>query len=267
MVSNVKNDFSYPRRMRRERELELMLQLANIGLDTRILDIGCGAGYQTSLLRGIGYDVTCIDMVNVVKYTQLDVICDCSYLPFKDNCFNAIYSSHLLEHVRDKDKALQEMIRVLDRHGSLYVIVPTWIWKVGHLLAYYPNLVVRLASWISKRDKKHPSSGVSTKGAHRFRGLRWLYTKVRQNLLPEVHGTAPSNLEEVRAYRISSWINLFQRNGLKINRLVMGPLYIPTEIPSPTVNAARFGMGSSLIVELSHSKTSIMQTENSASSD
>lgn len=241
---------SYPRRKRREQELQLMLQLGKIKPSALVLDVGCGAAYQCSVLRSRGYNVVCTDLANNATYTNLDVLSDCTYLPFKDNSFDVVYASHLLEHVEDRSNALREMKRVLDPDGDIYVIVPTWIWKIGQLLTYYPELAARFVKWVLRKERQDPA--MRTKIPKTGGKLKRLYLKGKRIWLPKVHGTALSNLEELRSFRISSWLKLFRSSGLNVTTVVMGPLYVPSPFPLPTINATRLGICSAIIFALSY---------------
>ena len=46
-------------------------------------------------------------------------------IPFGDKTFDVVYSSHVLEHVQNENKSLQEMKRVLKSNGILILGVPT----------------------------------------------------------------------------------------------------------------------------------------------
>lgn len=239
-------------------ELELMLQLGKIKPNLRILDIGCGAAYQCAILRNRGYNVICVDIANKANYTYLDRLCDCCHLPFEDNSFDVIYSSHLLEHIKDRNKALQEMMRVLDPNGFIHVIVPTSTWKICQLLIYYPELLTRFAKWfLKKRGSKKENRDIDMKIKTSEIGskLERLYLKAKRAIFPEVHGTALSNLEELREFRVSSWIDLFKNNRLNVNKIVMGPFYMPHPFPFPTIKATGIKLYSSVIFNLSHQKT------------
>ena len=51
---------------------------------------------------------------------------DCYRLPFPDSAFDCIIASEILEHLRDDDRALDEIGRVLRPGGKLAVSVPRW---------------------------------------------------------------------------------------------------------------------------------------------
>ncbi|MEZ4875863.1 MAG: methyltransferase domain-containing protein [Flavobacteriaceae bacterium] len=53
-----------------------------------------------------------------------DVKADICNLPFEDNTFNFIICNHVLEHIPDDTKAMQELYRVLAPNGTAIVQVP-----------------------------------------------------------------------------------------------------------------------------------------------
>ena len=54
--------------------------------------------------------------------SQLDMVCDLSNLPFKDNSFDIVHASHIIEHFLNPFKALEELKRVSKNH--VVIIVP-----------------------------------------------------------------------------------------------------------------------------------------------
>ena len=96
-----------------------------------ILDVGCGEGFTLNRLRekgigekleGIEYSQDAIDlgknMYPGVKITKGDI----HSLPYKDNSFDLVLCTEVLEHVKDPDKALRELVRVSKKY--LIVSVP-----------------------------------------------------------------------------------------------------------------------------------------------
>lgn len=81
-----------------------------------LLNVGCGSHFHN--------DWTNLDLIS----DDPRVIChDLSTgLPFSDNCFDAVYHSHVLEHLKPNDgvKLLQECLRVLKPGGIARVVVP-----------------------------------------------------------------------------------------------------------------------------------------------
>lgn len=82
----------------------------------KLLNVGCGRRFHSSW--------TNIDLESYTpSVTQHDIT---QGLPFLDNHFDAVYHSHVLEHLdpRDGEKLLSECYRVLRPGGVLRIVVP-----------------------------------------------------------------------------------------------------------------------------------------------
>lgn len=98
-----------------------------------VLDWGAGFGQMSWLLGDRGLTVSAFDYdpgcgsTDVVKrferYPHLSVHLsdDPRRLPFADAAFDAVLSCGVLEHVQDPDASLEEIKRVLEPGGTLYV--------------------------------------------------------------------------------------------------------------------------------------------------
>lgn len=65
-------------------------------------------------------DYTTTDLLSPIA----DVKADICNLPFEDNAFDFIICNHVLEHIPDDTKAMQELYRVLAPNGTAIVQVP-----------------------------------------------------------------------------------------------------------------------------------------------
>ena len=104
-----------------------------IPLNAKFLDVGCGTGYSMKrAIEEFNCDCEGIDPVpnyagvpvadrDLIKITQAEA----ENLPFEDSSFDVVYSSHVLEHVRDRVKGLQEMKRVVKPNGVIIIGMPT----------------------------------------------------------------------------------------------------------------------------------------------
>lgn len=102
----------------------------------RVLDIGCGRGFYTKLTSFFPYvkEIQSIDAnPEYVKKAKRNVgndkrvtikVGSIFNLPFKDNYFDCIIASEILEHLSDDKKAVTELHRVLKKNGTLLVSVP-----------------------------------------------------------------------------------------------------------------------------------------------
>lgn len=98
--------------------------LANLS-GSKILDAGCGHGFLASVL-GEKYEVSAVDIVIPdelrkkyphVRFQEANV----EALPFPDNAFDTVISTHTLEHVRNIHLAISELRRVARKR---IIVVP-----------------------------------------------------------------------------------------------------------------------------------------------
>lgn len=112
------------------------------GRGSRILDVGCGYGWSTSLLRRRGHDAVGLDLhpgpVEKGETASLSYVTgDMRRLPFKDRSFDAVACHDVLEHVPEPEAALLESLRVLRPGGRLIVTGP-------NLLSFLMGLIFAL---------------------------------------------------------------------------------------------------------------------------
>jgi SAM-dependent methyltransferase len=108
--------------------------LRRAGLPTApadILEIGCGKGAMLRQLRAAGHRVTGIDVdgaaLSYCRQSSADVsLCVASgdRLPFADGAFDTVLSFDLFEHIRDSDRHLTEVRRVLKPNGRYLLQTP-----------------------------------------------------------------------------------------------------------------------------------------------
>jgi 2-polyprenyl-3-methyl-5-hydroxy-6-metoxy-1,4-benzoquinol methylase len=94
-----------------------------------VLDVGCGNGERLELLKGLGWKVRGVDFdrraVEAAKLKGLDA--DCGDLPavgYQANSFDAVISSHVLEHVPNPRQMVAECARVLKPGGRIVLVTP-----------------------------------------------------------------------------------------------------------------------------------------------
>lgn len=101
--------------------------------DGLILEIGAGTGWQTAILRKQGYNVIAID-INSCNYKDHQIIDIIEYdgrkIPFPNMYFDAIFSSNVLEHIKQIDEFQGEMSRVLKDDGIAIHVLPSSCWRI-----------------------------------------------------------------------------------------------------------------------------------------
>lgn len=107
-----------------------MLDLIPKEPNMRILDLGCGHGHVFSYLREKeGKDAYGLDInVNSLKHQNLKgyFVCgDAHNIPFRDNSLDVVLAFELVEHLREPEKSLKEIRRVLKKGGILLLTTPT----------------------------------------------------------------------------------------------------------------------------------------------
>jgi len=104
--------------------------------DKDFLEIGCGLGYFSLEASKRGFNVTAVDVgENLVDITKRRVkkgefiVCSASQLPFKNNSFDIVLCTEVIEHVENQVKAFDEMFRVLKKGGYLVLTTPNKLFK------------------------------------------------------------------------------------------------------------------------------------------
>lgn len=118
-----------------------LARLCRIGPDSRVLDVGCGAGVTACYLaREYGCRVTGVDILagmvdrsseRATKEKLVDrvifKVADAQELPFDDETFDAVISESVTSFPADKLKAVREYARVTKPGGYVGMNESTWL--------------------------------------------------------------------------------------------------------------------------------------------
>lgn len=107
------------KQMMRDVFVEKAWMIIRQNLKGKVLDLGCGSGLVTYKYT----DVVGLD-IQKIKTIIPFVLGDAHNIPFKNESFDTILMSHVLEHFPDSDPVLKECSRVLKREGKLILSVP-----------------------------------------------------------------------------------------------------------------------------------------------
>lgn len=126
---------------------------------SRILDVGCGEGRTTGIIRdAFSSEVVGVDLEESVVHQAASTIPTARFLtasafdlPFPDRLFDVVLATEMLEHVDNPEQALSEMIRVARRAVVVTVPHEPW-WRIanmarGRYLGEYGNTPGHVQHW------------------------------------------------------------------------------------------------------------------------
>ena len=138
---------------------DLIINLIKGNSNNKILDVGCSGGLLLLKLKSIDYnniyglDIS-NDAINICKNSGLKnvFVRDGLVTKFKDEEFDFVIASDILEHIRQDSLAIKEWTRILKKSGRLIIFVPAFqsLWSDHdelnyHVRRYNKNLLLNLA--------------------------------------------------------------------------------------------------------------------------
>lgn len=143
-----RNDKSYLPRIKK------VISLAKGLKAKRLLDIGCGDGGNTVVLKEAcgadevhGIDIS-PEVMEVAKEKGIDAVCldiNKDDFPFENDYFDVVYCGEIIEHLLDPDHLLDEVYRILKPQGSCLITTPnlgSWHCRLHLLMGYQPYFVL-----------------------------------------------------------------------------------------------------------------------------
>lgn len=124
---------------------------------TKILDVGCGAGFLSNELAKFNMQVTGVDLSEeslcvAAKYDATKSVhyhtADAYHLPFADASFDILTAMDFLEHVDRPADVIKEFSRVL-KPGGLFVFHTFNRNPLAHLI------IIKVVEWVVKNTPKH----------------------------------------------------------------------------------------------------------------
>ena len=123
-----------PESTRRIEELRYRMLISKVPKGSkRVLDIGCGNGELICMLAEKGHKCVALDLSKnrlakfknrAKKLGVAQIQGDSTNIPLQDSSIDLIMCSEVLEHIKDYEKVLKQMNRILKPHGRIVVSVP-----------------------------------------------------------------------------------------------------------------------------------------------
>lgn len=118
------------------RESKLLSLISEDIKNKFIMDVGCSTGYLGQKLEKLGAKVTGIDISQkaikeaqkVLTNTKVVDLNNSGRTPFKDNTFDIVIASEIIEHLFQPANTLKEFYRVLKSDGQLILSTPNFLY-------------------------------------------------------------------------------------------------------------------------------------------
>ncbi|MBI2673871.1 MAG: class I SAM-dependent methyltransferase [Candidatus Zambryskibacteria bacterium] len=220
----------------RQKEVDIVFSLLPKKQFESGLEIGAGDGFQTTLLASHIERLVSSDLnfnrikeslkIPSVEYKTIDA--DAIGGVFDDNSFDFIFSSNVLEHVKDPKRVLSVTRSMLKEEGNAVHIVPSRTIKISYLLFYYPNLVLLVLDRIMGKLKGKAffqGSNINLENNINVSAEIKKESRFKKFLWPSVHGNFSNHKEEFTAYGRNQWEKIFIDTGYSVVAYVKGPAF------------------------------------------
>ncbi|PKN29545.1 MAG: hypothetical protein CVU64_07630 [Deltaproteobacteria bacterium HGW-Deltaproteobacteria-21] len=151
------------------KKLDAAISLTSSVPALRVLDFCCGNGVLLPTLsrnfrKTVAFDLHTTAPSRLIRHLELKIPllrADANKLPFKSGSFDLVFALSALEHFRDLDQVLSELLRVLTSGGQLLFLSPTenLFYRIGR----------RILGYTKPEDHHHTASAIEERLCRRFR--------------------------------------------------------------------------------------------------
>jgi len=115
-----------------------------VPVNSKILDVGCGDAEMLEHIQRVktpAYAVGIDFREGLIKHDTINILRgDAENLPFKDQSFDCVTATAVIEHLPDPINALTEFKRILRRKGILIITAPNPLYSKAADIASYLKL-------------------------------------------------------------------------------------------------------------------------------
>jgi SAM-dependent methyltransferase len=218
---------------------ELQTYLPHFPAGARILEVGGGTGVQAKMLSERGLQVESIDVADST-YSEERVFpvvdYDGEHIPFEDRSFDVVFSSNVLEHIRNLDAMQSEFRRVLKPGGRCVHAVPSAGWRFWTSMANYVECLQRLLMSVPRLIPRN----VSRSELRRPIIVAVDVAKIlRQYLIVPRHGEEGNAWTELWTFSASYWRRKFRADYVIESVEPMGLFYTGHMVFGASLSIAR----------------------------
>ncbi len=229
----------------------------------RVLDVACGEGYGSKLLKSwgaesvVGVDISesALQVANS-KFAEEGITFlhhSAEELPFESNSFDVVVSFETIEHLEHPEKFLEEISRVVKFNGTVLISCPNDSYYEKNEQDYSNPFHKRQYTWFEFKEiaEKFLGAGEAWYFGFALRGVSTIPAEATRE--PETDGL-PSSMTELLNYSTPEYAALLQAErylnhwnagyylgvwGPESSKLGQGGVFYPDEIFTPVDDSMR----------------------------
>lgn len=217
-------------------EIENLFRCLKLNYLGEVLDLGCGNGFISCLLSLISRKVTATDLyspdskthtlgidsakalISKLGKTNISLLaCSIEQIPFKDDTFDAVFSSYTLHYLKDRRRAVDELKRVVKKDGVIILMMPGSMERFYAFFQFYLYLAVKSIKVLKEKMVKGIDRPSENK---KSAALDFIVLKQRYPYFPfpGPHGAYRNSAIEMIRHLPVNWNREFMKSGLRIDR-------------------------------------------------